>query len=91
MKWDTEDFQKAITDWLIDELDKRAIRHAVFSREAGLDKTRDGRIFRKAKEGVRNWKIADLCKLADYFGLSPAYIIKEIEKRYRLTSKGRPD
>jgi hypothetical protein len=91
MKWDTLDFQKAITDWLIDELEKKAIRHAVFSREAGLDKSRDGRIFRKAKEGVRNWKIADLCKVADYFGQSPADIIKQVEKRYRLMSKRQPD
>ncbi len=79
MKFDCDAFNQALTEWLVAELDRRGIPHAVFSRDSGLQKGSDGRVFRSAKTGTRKWTVADLCKVAAYFNETPSGILKKAE------------
>lgn len=88
MSWDCDKFQIAITAWLIEELKRLEIPHAEFERESKLSNSKDGRIFRTAKfprkDGKRRqWKIKDICLIANYFNEHLSYILAKIEVYYK--------
>jgi hypothetical protein len=87
MNWNAKAFQSAFTEWLLGELDRRGIKHAAFSRQAGIDTRADGRAFRRAKSGDRLWKVTDICKIANFFDLSPTEVIEKVEKLYKSNIK----
>ncbi len=84
IKWsNSEEYEIAMTQWIVKHLRENGIKETHFSREAGLGKNEtDARTFRKIKEGKRHWSIVDLCKLAGYFGEKPSAILAKIEKHY---------
>lgn len=56
------------------------IKETHFSRNAGLGKSEtDARTFRKIKEGKRRWSMVDLCKIAGFFGETPASVLEKVE------------
>jgi len=79
MDWNCEELQRALTAWIVSELERRKIPHAVFSHEAGLQKTADGSTFRKLKSGLRRWSFSDVCKVASYFEESPSDVLRKAE------------
>ncbi len=84
IKWNNSDeYELAITQWLVKHLKEKDIKETHFSRDAGLGRSdTDARTFRKLKEGNRHWSIIDLCKLAYYFGERPSAILTKIEEFY---------
>ena len=89
--WDYKIFQMAFTDWLIEYLDDRDIKHCVFAYDAKLTSVKDGKILRQAKKYKRKWTIIDLCKIANYFKTTPSHIIALIELYYKISKIERPD
>ena len=84
MIWNSLTYEAAITQWLIDELKKRAILETRFSRDAGLGKSEtDARTFRKIKEGKRHWSVVDLIKIANYFNEDPSKLMEQVEAYYQ--------
>ncbi|MBU3914557.1 hypothetical protein KKA14_03400 [bacterium] len=92
IKWNnTEEYEIAMTQWIIRHLRANDIKETHFSREAGLGKNEtDARTFRKIKEGKRHWSIVDLCKLAEYFGEKPSAILAKIETYYETEGINLP-
>ncbi|MBU2513594.1 hypothetical protein KJ966_19810 [bacterium] len=84
IKWNhSDEYELAITQWLIKYLKEKDIKETHFSRDAGLGKSdTDARTFRKLKEGNRHWSIIDICKLANYFDESPSVILSRVEEFY---------
>ena len=77
-------FQHGITAFLLKELEKRQIAENHFAYDAGLTKSRDGKLMRQAKElrkgkVARKWCINDLCKIAAYFDIAPSRFIEHVE------------
>ncbi len=85
IKWNhSEEYELAITQWLVKFLKEKDIKETHFSRDAGLGKSdTDARTFRKLKEGKRHWSIVDICKLAGYFNESPSSILARVEDFYQ--------
>jgi hypothetical protein len=83
MEWDAEQFHAAFTEWILGELEKRGIKHAAFSRQAAIDTRKDGRAFRRAKSGGRQWKVSDLCNIANTLEMSPAEVLENVQKHYK--------
>ncbi len=91
LKWNSEEYELAITQWVVKTLKELGIKETRFSRDAGLGKSEtDARTFRKIKQGKRHWSMADLCKLATYFEENPSSILKKIEKLYRTEGIAMP-
>lgn len=79
----SEEYEIAITQWLIRYLRENEIRETHFSRDVGLGKgDKDARTFRKIKEGNRHWSIIDICKLAGYFKEKPSSVLAKVEEFY---------
>lgn len=90
-KWNSEEYEIAITQWIIRRLREMGIRETHFSRNAGLGKSEtDARTFRKIKEGKRRWSVVDLCKVAGFFNETPAAILKQVETFYASEGIVRP-
>ncbi len=91
LKWNSEEYELAITQWVVKTLKELGIKETRFSRDACLGKSEtDARTFRKIKQGKRHWSMADLCKLATYFEESPSSVLKKIEKLYKTEGIALP-
>jgi len=91
LKWNSEEYELAITQWVVKTLKELGIKETRFSRDAGLGKSEtDARTFRKIKQGKRHWSMADLCKLATYFKEDPSSVLKKVEKLYRTEGIALP-
>ncbi len=90
-KWVPDDYETAITQWIIKMLKEKGIKETHFSRDAGLGKSEtDARTFRKIKQGKRHWSIVDLCKVASYFNIDPSLVLSKVEKFYKTQGIVRP-
>ncbi len=84
IKWDSEEYEIAITQWIVKRLKTLKIKETHFSRNAGLGKNEtDARTFRKIKEGKRRWSIVDLCKISSFFNENPSSLLSRVEKFYK--------
>ena len=86
MSWDYERYHWSVTGWLVETLDEQRIKYSVFLREAGFTAGSDGRILRSAKtiEKPRNWKVIDICKIANYLNEHPSHILAKAEVYYKI-------
>lgn len=88
----SQDYETALTQWIVRQLADQGVPEARFSREAGLGKSEtDGRTFRKIKQGKRHWSITDLCKIASWFNEPPSAILEKAEAFYQQEGILKPE
>jgi len=85
MIWNPEKYHQAIFEWLEAQRKKRKIHKSNWWLKLKLEGSLKGRgkLRRQAEKGLRQWKIEDICKIAEYLKQDPSEILAQVELHYK--------
>ena len=85
--WNYDIFNEAITDWLLEELDKMGIqerKYTQFAKNIKLSEKDPARTFRLIRAGKQKWTIENICNLANYLDEHLSHIFAKVEVYYKI-------